>query len=259
MELGQRTAAERLRRELNAEHPESVPSKMGLALVLEKEGRLADAVEHNRRAVAAAPEEAPPQRELVSRLMRLEKLDEAVLACREALRVAPSDSELHTLLGMALLHQARSVPREREPPSALSASSKRSETEAFRHLRLACQLSLNSFQAFDKLAWVLATYPDAHWRNGAEAVELAERVCGQTDFRVAETLGTLAVAYAEAGRFPEAINVAQRAQALSRSLGQMQMAELQGEWINLFRAKQPYREQLTSFGTKASQSSPTIP
>jgi tetratricopeptide (TPR) repeat protein len=200
---------------------------MGQALAAEKAGRLAEAVAQNRRAVAAAPEEVPAQRELVSRLMKLKEFGQAIAACREALGVAPSDSELHTLLGMALLRQT-------------SPASKQTE-EAFGHLRLACRLAVNSFLAFDKLAWVLATYPEARWRNGVEAVQLAERVCEQTEFRLPETVGTLAVAYAEAGRFPEAINAAQRAQTLYRALGQTQMVDLQEERVKLFREGRAYR------------------
>ena len=56
----------------------------------------------------------------------------------------------------------------------------------------------------DKLAWLLATYPDAKSRDGAEAVQLAERGCALTDRRIPALLDTLAVAYAEAGDFARA-------------------------------------------------------
>ena len=65
--------------------------------------------------------------------------------------------------------------------------------------------------ALSKLAWVLATDRNASFRNAAEAVQLAERLCAVTGSQQADALDVLAAAYAEAGRFSEAIRVAQRA------------------------------------------------
>ena len=65
------------------------------------------------------------------------------------------------------------------------------------------------------LAWVLATCPEASVRNGAEAVELARRAVKLSDGREPAILGTLAAAYAEAGRFPEAVQTARKALELA--------------------------------------------
>ncbi len=249
-QIGQPTAAERLHKELAEEHPESDRGQMELALALEKEGRLVEAVEHTRRAIAAAPEELHHRR-LASQLIKLGKSDQAVAGCREGLELAPADSELHMLLGIALLRQA-DFSREPAPKTEPTNASPESE-EAFRHLRLACQLAPNSFQVFDKLAWILATAPEPRWRNGVEAVKLAQRACELTDYRLPESLGTLAASYAEAGRFPEAISAAQRAQSLARSLGRTQIVGLCDEWINSFRAGRPYREPRNSPATEPSR------
>ena len=63
----------------------------------------------------------------------------------------------------------------------------------------------------NNLAWLLATVSDARLRSGAEAVDLAERACAVTQYRRTVFVGTLAAAYAEAGRFEEAIATAERA------------------------------------------------
>ncbi len=137
---------------------------------------------------------------------------------------------------MALLQQSGASASSSEPPPKTEATTNSMQTEeAFRHLRLACRIAPNSFRSLEKLAWVLATSPDARWRNGVEAVQLAERACGLTNYRWPEAVGTLAVSYAEAGRFPDAIRVAQQAQSLARARGQTQLVELHEEWLGLFR------------------------
>ena len=71
----------------------------------------------------------------------------------------------------------------------------------------------------ERSAWMLATNPNASVRNGAEAVELAQRAVELSGGREPAILDTLAAAYAEAGRFPEAVKTAQRAAALASARG----------------------------------------
>lgn len=59
--------------------------------------------------------------------------------------------------------------------------------------------------AYNNKAWLLATCPDASLRNGDIAVELAQKALEiDRDFRF---LDTLAAAYAETGKFDEAIRI----------------------------------------------------
>lgn len=54
----------------------------------------------------------------------------------------------------------------------------------------------------------MAVCPEQDVRNGAKAVQLAERPRTATGYRNPRTITTLAAAYAEVGRFPEAIDAA---------------------------------------------------
>ena len=54
------------------------------------------------------------------------------------------------------------------------------------------------------LAWLRATCPDEKHRNGQQAVEYATKLCEMTAWKVANSLDTLAAAYAEAGDFAKA-------------------------------------------------------
>ena len=60
------------------------------------------------------------------------------------------------------------------------------------------------------MAWLLATSPEASLRDGARAVELAQRAVRLTGGREPDALDTLAAAYAEAGRFAEAVETAEQ-------------------------------------------------
>lgn len=97
--------------------------------------------------------------------------------------------------------------------------------------------------AQNDLAWELATSPVASVRNGRQAVELAlraEQLTGGTDLDI---VGTLAAAYAEAGRFDDAIQSIQKAIDLAKTTGQPeQLTQLNSE-LELYRAGQPYHRQ----------------
>ena len=89
---------------------------------------------------------------------------------------------------------------------------------------------------------MLATCPEASVRNGAEAVELAQRAVQLSDGRVPAILGTLAAAYAEAGRFPEAVQTARKALDLATQRNELALAEEIKAKIPLYEAGTPFRE-----------------
>ena len=89
---------------------------------------------------------------------------------------------------------------------------------------------------------MLATNPNASIRNGAEAVELAQRAVQLSDGREPAILGTLAAAYAEAGRFAEAVKTAEQALALASSQNNAALADTLRTRIKLYQSNSPYRE-----------------
>ncbi len=97
--------------------------------------------------------------------------------------------------------------------------------------------------ANNNLAWTLATSPDAKNRNGARAVILAEDACQQTQFKQTIFIGTLAAAYAEAGRFDEAIMAAQRACDVAAMNGETNLLRKNQELLASYQNHQPYRDQ----------------
>ena len=92
------------------------------------------------------------------------------------------------------------------------------------------------------LAWLLATSQTAEDRDGARAVRFAERACALTSRQNSALVNTLAAAYAEAGRFKEAIEAAQQARTLAQAAGQAKVAEESRQLLELFQSGRPCRE-----------------
>lgn len=91
-------------------------------------------------------------------------------------------------------------------------------------------------------AWALATSPNAADRNGVLAVKLAQDACRRTQYRSTIMVGTLAAAYAEAGRFNDAILTAQQACQLAAKNGETNLLTRNQELLTLYQNHQPYHD-----------------
>src|SRR5947208_5752578 len=96
---------------------------------------------------------------------------------------------------------------------------------AIEQWETALALNPNDGNAQSNLAWVFATAPDASLRNGSRAVDLAERALKLAGGVSPILHRTLAAAYAEAGRFDDAIATAERGRALAEREGNRELAD----------------------------------
>ena len=78
----------------------------------------------------------------------------------------------------------------------------------------AVRLDRRDPDVLNNVAWFRATCPEARFRNGKEAVELATLACSLDKWKDADEIDTLAAAYAETGNFAEAERYQQKAIAL---------------------------------------------
>jgi len=108
----------------------------------------------------------------------------------------------------------------------------------------ALRLNRGDPDVLNNVAWFRATCPDANFRNGKEAVELATRACTLDKWKDADQIDTLAAAYAETGNFAEAERYQQKAMALlseNEALRPKFRARLEQ-----YRAKEPVRQQVSA-------------
>jgi tetratricopeptide (TPR) repeat protein len=86
-------------------------------------------------------------------------------------------------------------------------------------------------------------------RNGAEAIQLAERANQFTGGTRPDVLDALAEAYAEAGLFPEALQTARQALELAARQRNRALADAVRARLALYEAGQPYRQPLSGSPT----------
>ena len=79
-------------------------------------------------------------------------------------------------------------------------------------------------------------------RNGKAAVEFAEHACKAVDYKEPLFIGTLAAAYAEAGRYAEAVDAAGRARDLANQLNRKDVANRNAELLELYRSGKAYHD-----------------
>ena len=116
--------------------------------------------------------------------------------------------------------------------------------ESIVQCRKAVAARPGSAEAHRRLAWLLATCPAASRRNGAEAVEHARRAEQLTGGQAPEVLDALAAAYAETGRFPEALATARKALELAERQDKRELAHGLRTRIALYESGKPFRAEL---------------
>jgi Flp pilus assembly protein TadD len=202
-------------------NPSNASAHTCLGYALAAQGKYADAEAEYSNALMLKPDDADISQALA--LIRLKAESEKKLASLyDALKILPTP-EAHIQIAIIL-------------------AIKGEFQYAIEHYNEALRLKPDSPDVLNNLAWLLATCPDAHIRNGVQAVKYAERACELTHHHMTPLVGTLAAAYAEAGRFDDAIATAKKACALASASGDHNLLKKNQELLVLYRAHHPYRD-----------------
>lgn len=201
----------------------NVAAHYNLAIALSRQDQLDPAIAEFQETLRLQPRHADAHNNLAIALRKKGRVQEAVEQWRQALAIQPANAELHHNLAVALLQQNQLG----------AAVAEWQETLRLQPNKIATQLSL---------AWILATSPAAEIRDGARALDLAQRAAQVSGERNLMVFRVIAAAYAETGRFPLAVQTAQ--DGVQRAEAQAQPAiagMLQGD-LELYEQGVPLRD-----------------
>jgi tetratricopeptide (TPR) repeat protein len=215
--------------------------------------------------IAVTPNNATAQRNLGSLLLKRRQLDDAIFHLQASLKIRPDagpgrndrdNARVHYNLGKALdqkglMNEAASHYRkavELWPDYAdgqynlgMALFREGRVDEAIACWQKSLELAPQSPVTLNSLAWVLSTSSNAELRNGFRAVQLAEHANQLVGGTEPVFIRTLAAAYAEAGRFEDAIGTARKASELAVAKGDSALASELRMDIDLYRMNFPRR------------------
>ena len=237
-------------------NPDSAVTHNNLARILHTQGRLDAAKEHYRAALEIDPKLALAHNNLGILLLQQGNPGEGTKHLREALRLKPENAETEYNLALALNQQQqwseaaglfqKTAETYRADPKAhyeyaVALAHLKNSRQALSEYAAALLIQPDYPDALDGLAWILSTDTHADFRNGTEAVKLADRACELTGRQDPVKLKTLAAAYAEAGRFDEAGKTIQAAKELAATLKRPELAGECAALLESFQKAKPWR------------------
>jgi len=200
-----------------------------LGIVYLRQGNVDEAISLLQAAVDLRPDNSPAHENLAKALLQKGKVADALIHYQKLLELQPDNIEVHNIVGTALIQQRRIREGVEEWEKVLA-------------------IQPDNGNAMSNLAWVFATSPDDSLRDGTKAIQLASEALRISGNRIPILFRTLAAAYAESGRFSEAIQTAQQGIKLANSQGNSELAaELNGN-IALYQEQRPLRDVSLTYG-----------
>jgi len=203
-----------------------------LGIIFLDKGQLDDAISKLEAAIDLRPENAPAHDNLAKALLKKGQVAEAMVHYRKFLELEPANVEARNTLGTALIQQGH-------------------VREALDQWQEALALQPENGNAASNLAWVFATCPEDSIRDGTRAVELAEKAFRISGGKIPMIYRVLAAAYAESGRFADAVETAQRGAELATSQGNPPLAAELESNIALYQSGRPLRDPSITNGSSS--------
>ena len=237
--------------------PDYAEAHYNLGNAMSGRGQLDEAIAHYQKALEIKPDCAEAHNSLAVALVDRGQIDEAIAHFQKVLKIKPDYAEVHYNLAVtvtgrgsideAITHFQKALqikPDFAQARQSLSGvlSAREGILKSLVERREAIRLHPSDAALLNDTAWTLATNPNASVRNGAEAVELAQRALKLAGDNEPAILGTLAAAYAEAGRFPEAVRTAEQAARLAAAKGDRMLAQQLRSCLEQYTSGKPYRQ-----------------
>lgn len=250
-------AAEQLQQALRLD-PDNGRAYADLGKVRVAQGRASDAAEAYASAVRFNPKSAESHWNLGKLWLEQGRTNAGLAEMQKAIDLQPGFIDLRRQMGDALMKLGNAPAAQAyyetvahaEPTNApirlalgKAEMAQKSYQAALTNFQEAVRLAPDSPESLDTLARLYAMCPLAAVRNGAEAVRLAERACELTDRRNPRMLDTLGAAYAEAGRFADALKVAGETEQRATTLYDRKLAKAARQRAELYQAGKAYHEE----------------
>ena len=234
--------------------PKAADIHHNLAVAFDDLNRLDEAIYQVQQALEIDPAQAETYYILGDALRKKGQLDDAIACYQKTLSINPSHQQACSNLGLVLYWQGRWEqagvyleraleinPRDANAHNNLGAFYLQigKEKQALLHFEASLSIHPGNPSALSNLAWILATSADASLRNGVRALQLAEQLPLSSEGQNPVFLKTLAAAYAEVGRFNDAIQTVSQAISLAETSGQ-DAAEARRQ-LKSYQAMHPYR------------------
>jgi protein O-mannosyl-transferase len=204
--------------------PENASIHNIYAVMLGEAGRTDEAMQEFQIALRLAPGSAATHVNLANLLVKQHAWDEAMAHYAEALHLNPAFVEAHYYIASLLLNEGRTA-------------------DAAAHCIAALQIKADYVPAMEGLAWIYATAGGkAASQHAAQAVRLAEQACRISGCKQSGELDTLAAAYANAGRFEEAVKTAEEAFSIAKAAGEDDFADSIRARVDLYKKRSPFRD-----------------
>ncbi|HEY3864353.1 MAG TPA: tetratricopeptide repeat protein [Verrucomicrobiae bacterium] len=235
--------------------PESDAAQTDWGMALALQGRWQESIAHYKEAVRWNPASAEAHSGLGLACIKTGNMAEGTAELRAALKLNPSDAQTRSNLGQALNQQQQWAEAaeylrplaESEPSNSvaqfqygLDLEHLGQTREAVNHYEAALRQNPDLPDALQHCAWIAATDSQPGLRDGAKAVRMAARACELTGQKRPSMLLTLAAAYAEAGRFGEAVSTAEKAENFAEAAGQTGLAAEAAQFRASFAAGRPF-------------------
>jgi tetratricopeptide (TPR) repeat protein len=199
------------------------PQESATHLQLARRIRQDESLSQLRKTLEFDPGNAPAHHGIGQIMYERGEIKEAVRQWQQSLEISPDFAEAHVSIGNALYQLGRT-------------------SEALAHWRDALRLRPSDVATLCQAAWVMATSPQGSVRNGSEALSLARRADQLGDGKDPRALDALAAAYAESGRYVEAVDTARKALAQAQEGRLHELAQAIKARIALYAAASPFRE-----------------